>query len=77
MGGRKITTMFAGETNEGTVARGCLQEGHSTALAVQPGWMNSQEDSMGVAVIHWCMQMTLLPSQVENSQTPSQSMYRV
>jgi len=27
LGGRKITTMLAGETLEGSVARGCLQGG--------------------------------------------------
>jgi hypothetical protein len=42
--------MFVGETLEGSVATGCLQEGHAIALVVEPGWMNLQ-DSMGVAVI--------------------------
>ena len=39
-------------------------------------WMNSQEDSMGMAVIHWGMQLTLQPSSREYYQTLSQSFYR-
>jgi hypothetical protein len=31
---------------------------------------------MGIATIHWDMQMTLLSLSAENFQTPSQSFYR-
>jgi len=47
------------------------------ASAVEPscGWID-KKDSKKMAVIHWGMQMTLLPSSMKNSWTPHQSFYR-
>jgi hypothetical protein len=76
LGGRKITATLAGETLEESVARGYMQGGVLLPPLWSLLWMNSYEDSMRMAVIHWDMQMILLSSSAENSQTPSQSFYR-
>ena len=48
LGSRKITTTLAGESLERSVARGCP---HGGILSHQV-WMNSQEKSMTMPVIH-------------------------
>jgi retron-type reverse transcriptase len=69
---RKITATLAGETLEGSEARGCPQGG---VLSPQL-WSLAVDELIEMATIHWDMQMTLLSLSVENSQTLSQSFYR-
>jgi hypothetical protein len=76
LGSRKIIATLAGETLEGSVAGGCLQGAFYHLCCGAWLWTDSQEDSMGMANIHWDMQTTLLTLSTENSQTLSQSFYR-
>jgi hypothetical protein len=57
LGGRKIIAVLAGETLEGFVAKGCLQGGMLSPLL----WSLFVDKLIRIAVIHWGMQMTLLP----------------
>jgi hypothetical protein len=61
LAGKKITAMFAGEILEGCVAR----EAFCRLCCGTWLWMNSQKDSVRMAVVHWGMLMTLLPSSKE------------
>ena len=72
LGGRKIMATLAGETMEGSVTRGCLQGAFYHLCCRTWLWMNS----IIKAIIHWVMQMTLLSSSLENSQTVSHSFFR-
>jgi len=53
----------------GVCDQGLSPKEHFITPAVQPGWMNSQTDSMRMAAIHWGMQIISLSLLAENFQT--------
>ena len=72
LGGRKITITLAEKLWRGLWLGAVCREAFYHLCCRTWLWMNS----IRMAVIHWGMEITLLSSSLENSQTPSQSFSR-